>query len=98
MAINNEIYLNSETKLNFEVLEMKKLEDGKNGQVVIPPEIVAKFGLKTGEKVFVRKKYQYIILEKPKKMFGDKILKLLKHGLRDVTWKDIEKEREDRTC
>ncbi len=70
---------------------MEKLKVGKKGQVVIPPEIVAKFGLKSGEKVFVRERYQYIILEKPKKMFGDKIVNLLK----DVEWGNIKRERED---
>jgi len=52
--------------------------------------------LKAGEKVFVRKRYQYLILEKPRKKFGDKIVNLLKEGLKDVEWEDIEKERDDR--
>ncbi len=72
---------------------MEKLKVGKKGQVVIPPEIVAKFGLKSGEKVFVRERYQYIILEKPKKIFGDKIVNLLKEGLKDVEWDNIKRER-----
>jgi len=29
-------------------------------------------------------------------MFGDKIVNLLKEGLKDVEWEDIEKERDDR--
>jgi len=52
--------------------------------------------LKAGEKVFVRKRYQYLILEKPRKKFGDKIVNLLKEGLKDVEWEDVEKERDDR--
>ncbi len=75
---------------------MEKLEVGKKGQIVIPHEIVLKFGLKAGEKVFVRERYQYIILEKPKKKYGDKIINLLKQGLKDTKWGDIEKERDDR--
>jgi len=35
-------------------------------------------------------------LEKPRKKFGDKIVNLLKEGLKDVEWEDIEKERDDR--
>lgn len=75
---------------------MEELKVGKKGQVVIPPEITSKFGLRSGEKVFIRERYQYLILEKPKKMFGEKIVNLLKEGLKDVTYEDVEKEREDR--
>jgi len=52
--------------------------------------------LKPKERLLVSERYKYIILEKPKEMFGKKITNLLKEGLEGVEWEDIEKEREDR--
>lgn len=74
---------------------MEKLKVGEKG-LLIPQEIIKKLGLKPGEEVIVRRRYHYLILEKPKKEYGKKIVNLLKEGLKGVEWNEIEKEREDR--
>ena len=68
----------------------------EDGEIVIPKKITSKLGLKPKERLLVSERYRYIILEKPKKMFGKKIENLLKEGLKGVEWEDIETEREDR--
>jgi len=66
------------------------------GEVIIPKEITSKLGLKPKERLLLSERYKYIILERPKEMFGKKITNLLKEGLEGVKWENIEKEREDR--
>ncbi len=77
-------------------METKTIMVDDKGCVIIPKEIAIRLGLKPREKLLIERRYNYIIVEKPRKILGQKITRLLKEGLKDVRWGDIEKEREDR--
>jgi len=77
-------------------MKTRIIKVGAHGDILIPGEITRAVKLKPEDNIVVREDYDYLVIEKPKKMFGEKIEKLLKKGLKDVEWNDIEKEREDR--
>jgi len=77
-------------------MKTKIIKVDDQGDVVIPQDVTMKLKLKPRDSVIVREDYNYIILEKPRRMFGERIERLLKDGLKNVEWEDIEKEREDR--
>lgn len=77
-------------------MKTKVIKVSNQGDIVIPEGITRTLNLKPMDNIIIHEDYGYIILEKPKRIFGEKIERLLKKGLNDVEWKDIEKEREDR--
>jgi len=69
----------------------------KDGKIKIPPILMDAYDLKPLEeiRIFPEKKglrIEKISLEDP----YDQFLKLLEHGLKGVSWGEIEEEREDR--
>jgi len=77
-------------------MEKKIIKVGEQGEIIIPPQVCMDLGFKPRERLLLKESYGCVILERPKKIFGERIVKLLKDGLGDVEWEDIEKEREDR--
>lgn len=69
----------------------KTIRVDDKGCVIIPKEIAIGLGLKPREKVLIERRYNYIIVEKPEKILGQKITRLLEEGLKDVRWEDVEK-------
>ena len=76
-------------------MKAKVITVSEQGDILIPKAITIALHLKPKENIIIREDYGYLIIEKPKKMCGEKIEKLLKKGLKNVEWEDIEKERED---
>lgn len=68
----------------------------EDGSIPIPEEFLKKLDLRPKEEILLRSQPNGLIIQKVGESYLDEIGQLLKEGLRDVEWTEIEGARQDR--
>ena len=75
-------------------IDMRTVTVGERGQVVIPQEFRKEIGIKPQEKLVALKIERRIIYVRIEDFLTDRWIRALSLGLKDLTFEEIEKQRE----
>ncbi|HID88000.1 MAG TPA: AbrB/MazE/SpoVT family DNA-binding domain-containing protein [Anaerolineae bacterium] len=77
-------------------MDAVRITIAEDGSIIIPQELLEKLGLHPKEEVVIRDRAGSLIIQKFRESHLDEIGRLLKEGLQDAEWAEIEEARKDR--